>query len=51
MPPRAANDLGYSTVTIHDTCVTHDLGFDVVTAPAAQVHAALMAAPAFLMAG
>lgn len=37
-------------VTIHEACVTHDLEFDVVTAPAAQVHAALMAALAFLMA-
>lgn len=45
---RAANDLGYSTVTIHDACATRDLEFDGVTAPAAQVHAALMAALAFL---
>lgn len=45
---RAANDLGYSTVTIHDACATRDLEFDGVTAPAAQVHAALMAALAFM---
>ncbi|RIA47159.1 nicotinamidase-related amidase [Hephaestia caeni] len=45
---RAANDLGYSTVTIHDACATRDLEFDGVTTPAAQVHAALMAALAFL---
>lgn len=45
---RAANDLGYSTVTIHDACATRDLEFNGVTAPAAQVHAALMAALAFL---
>ncbi len=44
---RAANDLGYNTVTIHDACATRDLEFDGVTAPAAQVHAALMAALAF----
>lgn len=45
---RAANDLGYATVTVHDACATRDLEFDGVTAPAAQVHAALMAALAFM---
>lgn len=45
---RAANDLGYRTVTIHDACATRDLEFDGVTTPAAQVHAALMAALAFM---
>lgn len=45
---RAANDLGYKTVTIHDACATRDLEFGGVTAPAAQVHAALMAALAFM---
>lgn len=44
---RAANDLGYGTVTIHDACATRDLEFAGVTTPAAQVHAALMAALAF----
>lgn len=44
---RAANDLGYKTTTIHDACATLDLAFDGVTAPAAHVHTALMAALAF----
>lgn len=44
---RAANDFGYKTTTIHDACATMDLAFDGVTAPAAQVHASLMAALAF----
>lgn len=45
---RAANDLGYRTITIHDACATRDLEFNGVTAPAAEVHAALMAALAFM---
>lgn len=45
---RAANDLGYRTVTIHDACATRDLEFNGVTTPAAQVHAALMGALAFM---
>lgn len=45
---RAANDLGYRTTTIHDACATRDLEFDGVITPAAQVHAAYMAALAFL---
>ncbi|KGJ03859.1 cysteine hydrolase [Paracoccus versutus] len=45
---RAANDLGYHTTTIHDACATRDLEFNGVTTPAAQVHAAYMAALAFL---
>ena len=44
---RAANDLGYKTTTIHDACATRDLDFDGITTPAAQVHAALMAALSF----
>jgi nicotinamidase-related amidase len=44
---RAANDLGYKTVTIHDACATRELEFDGATVPAAQVHATLMAALAF----
>ena len=42
---RAAADLGYSATVVHDTCATRDLEFDGV--PAAQVHAANMAALAF----
>ena len=45
---RAANDLGYQTTTIHDACATRDLEFNGVTTRAAQVHAAYMAALAFL---
>lgn len=44
---RAANDLGYKTVTIHDACATRELDFDGTTVPADKVHAALMAALAF----
>lgn len=44
---RAANDLGYKTVTIHDACATRELEFDGTTIPADKVHAALMAALAF----
>ncbi|WP_411839505.1 cysteine hydrolase family protein [Paracoccus sp. ME4] len=40
---RAASDLGYATVTIHDACATMDLTFGETTVPAAQVHAAIMA--------
>ncbi len=41
---RAANDLGYRTVTIHDACATRDVEFNGTTVPAAHVHAAMMAA-------
>ena len=44
---RAANDVGYKTVTVHDACATRDLAFNGTTVPAAHVHAALMAAFAF----
>lgn len=44
---RAANDLGFKTTTIHDACATLDLNFDGITTPAAQVHAAMMAALSF----
>ncbi len=44
---RAANDFGYQTTTIHDACATRDLEFGGTITPAAQVHAALMAALAF----
>lgn len=45
---RAANDFGYRTTTIHDACATRDLEFNGTNVPAAQVHAALMAALAFM---
>lgn len=44
---RAAADMGYPVTVLHDACATLDLEFGGVTAPAAQVHAAMMAAFAF----
>jgi nicotinamidase-related amidase len=44
---RAAADFGYRTVVIHDACATRELEFGGTTVPAAQVHAANMAALAF----
>ena len=44
---RAAADFGYTVTVIHDACATRDLEFNGVTAPAAHVHAAFMAALAF----
>ncbi|SHJ29367.1 cysteine hydrolase family protein [Wenxinia saemankumensis] len=44
---RAANDLGYRTVTIHDACATRDLEFDGRSVPAAHVQTAIMSALAF----
>lgn len=44
---RAAVDIGYVATILHDACATLDLEFDGVTVPAAQVHAAAMAALAF----
>jgi len=44
---RAAADLGYSTVVVHDACATRDVEFEGLTVPAAQVHAANMSALAF----
>ncbi|RKF21634.1 cysteine hydrolase [Altericroceibacterium spongiae] len=41
---RAATDFGFDVTTIHDACATRALEFDGVTVPAAQVHAANMAA-------
>ena len=41
---RAAVDMGYPTIVLHDACATLDLSFHGVTVPAAHVHAALMAA-------
>ena len=48
---RAAADFGYTVTVIHDACATRDLEFNGVTVPAAQVHAAFMAALAFAYAG
>lgn len=44
---RAAADMGYTVTVLHDACATLDLEFNGVTVPAAQVHAAMMAAFAF----
>lgn len=44
---RAAADLGYNVSVLHDACASRDLAFNGVNVPAAQVHAAYMAALAF----
>jgi nicotinamidase-related amidase len=44
---RAASDLGYKCVVVHDACATRDQEFEGVVVPAAQVHAAFMAALKF----
>jgi nicotinamidase-related amidase len=44
---RAASDLGYKCVVVHDACATRDQEFEGVVVPAAQVHAAFMAALRF----
>lgn len=44
---RAAADLGYRCTLIHDACASRDLEFGGVRVPAAQVHAAFMAALSF----
>lgn len=41
---RAASDLGYKVTVLHDACATRDLTFGGVAVPAAQAHAAFMAA-------
>jgi nicotinamidase-related amidase len=41
---RAAADLGYAVTVVHDACATRDLTFGGTTVPAAQVHAATLAA-------
>jgi nicotinamidase-related amidase len=41
---RAAADLGYSCVLVHDACATCDLTFGGRTIPAEEVHASFMAA-------
>jgi nicotinamidase-related amidase len=44
---RAAADMGYSVIVIHDACASRDLEFNGLTVPAAHVHAAFMAALGF----
>ncbi len=44
---RAAADMDYPVTVLHDACATLDLEFNGVKVPAAQVHAAMMAAFAF----
>lgn len=44
---RAAADLGYQCLVIHDACATHDQEFQGAIVPAAQVHAAFMSALQF----
>ena len=44
---RAAGDLGYKCVVLHDACATRDQEFEGAVVPAAQVHAAFMAALRF----
>ena len=41
---RAAVDLGFVTTVVHDACTTCDLQFDGRSVPAAEVHAAFLAA-------
>lgn len=40
---RASADMGYAVTVLHDACATRDLEFNGVVAPAAHVHAAMMA--------
>jgi nicotinamidase-related amidase len=44
---RAASDLGYTCIVVHDACATRDQEFEGTVVPAAQVHAAFMAALRF----
>jgi nicotinamidase-related amidase len=44
---RAASDLGYKCIVVHDACATHDQDFEGIIVPAAEVHAAFMAALSF----
>lgn len=44
---RAASDLGYKCIVVHDACATRDQEFAGAVVPAAQVHAAFMAALQF----
>jgi nicotinamidase-related amidase len=43
---RAAADLGFEVTVVHDACATRPLAFGGVDVPAAQVHAAALAAMA-----
>src|SRR3954462_12564969 len=44
---RAAGDLGYKCIVVHDACATRDQEFAGKVVPAADVHAAFMAALQF----
>lgn len=44
---RAASDLGYRCVVVHDACATRDQEFEGKVVPAADVHAAYMSALGF----
>lgn len=44
---RASADFGYATTVLHDACATREQSFEGQQVPAAQVHAAYMAALAF----
>ena len=44
---RATSDLGYQCVVVHDACATRDQEFEGMVVPAAEVHAAFMAALRF----
>ncbi|HTN75589.1 MAG TPA: cysteine hydrolase family protein [Pirellulaceae bacterium] len=44
---RAANDFGYRCTVVHNACASRDLEFNGVVVPAAQAHAAFMAALQF----
>lgn len=44
---RAASDLGYKCIVVHDACATRDQEFEGTVVPAADVHAAFMAALGF----
>ncbi len=41
---RAAADLGFEVTVVHDACATRELSFEGAPVPAAQVHAAALAA-------
>lgn len=41
---RAATDLGFAVVVLHDACATRPLAFGGKTVPADMVHAAALAA-------
>jgi len=41
---RAAADYGFKVIVPHEACATRDLKFEATTIPAAQVHAAALAA-------